>query len=64
LDPLSQGVLGAAAAHASSNKHGAMACFLGLVGGMAADLDVLIRSKSDPILFLEYHRRLAVLCAQ
>jgi inner membrane protein len=57
LDPLSQGVLGAAAAHASSNKHGAMACFLGLVGGMAADLDVLIRSKSDPILFLEYHRQ-------
>lgn len=57
MDPLSQGVLGAAAAHASSKQQAGLACLLGLIGGMAADLDVLVRSASDPILFLEYHRQ-------
>ncbi|WP_256927785.1 hypothetical protein, partial [Vibrio parahaemolyticus] len=27
---------------------------LGVASGMAPDLDVLIRSSSDPLLFLEY----------
>ncbi|MCV5224382.1 metal-dependent hydrolase, partial [Escherichia coli] len=31
---------------------------LGVASGMAPDLDVLIRSSSDPLLFLEYHRHL------
>lgn len=30
---------------------------LGFLAGMAADLDVLIRSAADPLLFLEYHRQ-------
>jgi len=34
-----------------------LAGVLGLLSGMAPDLDVLIRSNSDPILFLEFHRQ-------
>ena len=30
---------------------------LGALAGMAPDLDVLIRSGTDPLLFLEYHRQ-------
>ncbi|HEY7775643.1 MAG TPA: metal-dependent hydrolase, partial [Kineobactrum sp.] len=30
---------------------------LGLLSGMAPDLDVLIQSSRDPLLFLEYHRQ-------
>lgn len=63
MDPLTQGVLGAAlpqstwAKWSSRRKYQvALAGFLGLLGGMAADLDVLIRSDSDPLLFLTYHR--------
>ena len=33
-----------------------MAFIAGVLSGMAADLDVLIRSGHDPLLFLEYHR--------
>jgi len=31
--------------------------FIGFLAGLAPDLDVLIRSSTDPILFLEYHRQ-------
>ena len=34
-----------------------MAGLLGALAGMAPDLDVLIRSSTDPLLFLEYHRQ-------
>ena len=59
MDPLTQGVIGATLpqAVASSKKHMAIAGMFGLLGGMAPDLDVLIRSDSDPLLFLEYHRQ-------
>jgi len=58
MDPLTQGVLGAALPQASSNKRlVASAGLLGFFAGMAADLDVLIRSSNDPLLFLEYHRQ-------
>ncbi|MGB5324001.1 MAG: metal-dependent hydrolase, partial [Pseudomonadales bacterium] len=33
------------------------AALVGLLAGMAPDLDVLIRSSEDPLLFLEYHRQ-------
>jgi inner membrane protein len=57
VDPLSQGVLGAALPQASSApRHVASAGLLGFLAGMAADLDVLIQSSADPLLFLEYHR--------
>lgn len=59
MDPLTQGVLGAALpqATASRGKLAASAGLLGFLAGMAADLDVLIRSGTDPLLFLEYHRQ-------
>ncbi len=58
MDPLTQGVLGASLPQASSTpRYAASAGLLGFLAGMAADLDVLIRSGSDPLLFLEYHRQ-------
>jgi inner membrane protein len=59
VDPLTQGVLGAALpqATAAKGKRVATAGLLGFLAGMAADLDVLIRSSEDPLLFLEYHRQ-------
>jgi inner membrane protein len=57
VDPLTQGVLGAAAAQAVVGERlGRKAWWLGALGGMAPDLDVLIRSASDPLLALELHR--------
>lgn len=57
MDPLSQGVLGAAAPQATSRRFPVLAGLLGFISGMAPDLDVFIRSDQDPILFLEYHRQ-------
>lgn len=59
MDPLTQGVLGATLPQALSRRQQnmALAGILGFFAGMAADLDVLIRSPSDPLLFLEYHRQ-------
>jgi inner membrane protein len=58
VDPLSQGALGAAlAATPAPRQRVAAAVAAGALSGMAPDLDVLIRSASDPLLFLEYHRQ-------
>ncbi len=58
MDPLSQCALGAAAAQSFAPRDRiAWAGLLGGLSGMAPDLDVLIRSPSDPLLFLEYHRQ-------
>ena len=58
MDPLTQGALGAALPQATRGKSQVgVAGTLGFVAGMAADLDVLIRSEADPLLFLEYHRQ-------
>ncbi len=64
MDPLTQGVLGAALPQSTRtnwigvNKyHVALAGALGMLGGMAADLDVLIYSNTDPLFFLTYHRQ-------
>ena len=58
MDPLTQGTLGATLATSGSRQREAVAAgVLGFLAGMAADLDVLIRSPSDPLLFLEYHRQ-------
>lgn len=57
MDPLTQGVLGTTAAQlVSQPKQKVTAAVLGFLSGMAADLDVLIRSSSDPLFSLEYHR--------
>jgi len=58
MDPISQGMLGAVASQNCSRKeHVIAATILGIVSGMAADLDILINSNTDPLLFLEYHRQ-------
>lgn len=58
MDPLTQGTLGAVLPQAGTRRHLAgSAGLLGFFAGMAADLDVLIRSSTDPLLFLEYHRQ-------
>lgn len=57
MDPLTQGVFGAIAAHAVARRADVRAAtVIGALGGMAPDLDVLIRSDRDPLLFLEFHR--------
>lgn len=57
MDPLTQGVVGASASQLVSRKQEKIAAgVMGFFSGMAADLDVLINSTSDPLLFLEYHR--------
>lgn len=58
MDPLTQGALGAALPQAIRSKaQVGIAGALGFLAGVAADLDVLIRSEVDPLLFLEYHRQ-------
>lgn len=58
MDPLSQGVLGASLSQSGSTRERVVAAgVLGLLGGMAPDLDVLIRSSHDPLLALEHHRQ-------
>lgn len=58
MDPLSQGTVGAAFAQSAANKKNiAKIGVVGFLAGLAPDLDVFIRSSTDPLLFLEYHRQ-------
>ncbi|WP_045454483.1 metal-dependent hydrolase [Vibrio campbellii] len=58
MDPLTQGLIGASLSLSASKKqHLVVAGALGLLAGMAPDLDILIRSTKDPLLFLEFHRQ-------
>jgi inner membrane protein len=58
MDPVSQGVLGASVPQAISNKkHIVAATLFGALSGMAPDLDSFIRSDTDPLFYLEYHRQ-------
>ncbi|NVK12249.1 MAG: metal-dependent hydrolase [Gammaproteobacteria bacterium] len=57
MDPLTQAVVGSAVAASLSKRNEVVPFALaGALAGMAPDLDTLIRSASDPLLFLEYHR--------
>lgn len=57
MDPITQGVLGGVAGQqVSAKKEKVAALVTGALAGMAADLDVLISSSTDPLLFLEFHR--------
>ena len=60
MDPISHAALGANWAQSrtagSSGQLLAAAC-VGAVSAMAPDLDALIQSPTDPLLFLEYHRQ-------
>ncbi|MFQ0976268.1 metal-dependent hydrolase [Vibrio campbellii] len=58
MDPFTQGLVGASLSLSASKKqHLVAAGALGLLAGMAPDLDILIRSTKDPLLFLEFHRQ-------
>ncbi|XOV87892.1 MAG: metal-dependent hydrolase [Pseudomonadota bacterium] len=58
MDPISQGALGAALPQSVSTTEKLRTfAWLGCLSGLAPDLDVFIRSATDPILFLEYHRQ-------
>jgi inner membrane protein len=58
MDPITQGAIGAAVAQSFSRhkRDLKLAAAAGWIGGMAPDLDVFIRSSTDPLLALEYHR--------
>jgi inner membrane protein len=57
MDIVTQGFLGAAVTQSVSKKeHVRKATFIGLIAGVIADADVFIRSSTDPLLSLEYHR--------
>lgn len=64
MDPITQGALGAVAAQAFYPKAKRMqaaslfpATVIAALAAMSPDLDVLIRSDEDPLLFLVYHRQ-------
>ena len=58
MDPLTQATLGSAVAETVADRRRFPAVALaGAVAGLAPDLDVLIRSSTDPLLYLEYHRQ-------
>lgn len=57
MDPITQGSLGAALAQVSLFSYDRKRAWVaGGLAGMAADLDIIIRSNSDPLLSLVYHR--------
>lgn len=58
MDPVSQGALGAACGGGAADRRRVVAAgVVATLAGMAPDLDVLIRSSDDPLLFLEFHRQ-------
>ena len=57
MDPVTQSALGAALAQSAARPEELRRAGLaGALGGFLPDADVLIRSSSDPLLFLDYHR--------
>lgn len=58
MDILTHGLLGGALAQSCSSKAEARsATLVGFVAALLADTDALIRSATDPLLTLEYHRQ-------
>ena len=57
MDPITQGTIGALLPQAVSKKNLGIVALLGFLSGMAPDLDIFIRSSTDPLLSLEYHRQ-------
>ncbi len=59
MDPVSQAVFGASLSQSFARDKTKLlsALFIGALAGMAPDLDVLISSPDDPLLFLEFHRQ-------
>ena len=60
MDPLTQGVVGSLAARTFVGKKSKKPLAIAFLGGLSAltpDLDVLIKSSTDHLLFLQYHRQ-------
>jgi inner membrane protein len=59
MDPVSQGIIGASFSQScTANKRTlALIGLIGFLSGIAPDIDILIRSDEDPLLFLEFHRQ-------
>ncbi|WP_028670701.1 metal-dependent hydrolase [Saccharospirillum impatiens] len=59
MDILTHGLIGGALAQSLAKKHRLLVASLaGFVGGILADIDILVRSSEDPLLNLEVHRAL------
>lgn len=57
MDPVTQGLLGAAVGHAVAGRQlGKAAIILGFFGGQSPDLDVLMVSDAESIDYWRYHR--------
>lgn len=58
MDPISQAAIGSvlAQSHPKATTKMALALVAGVIGGMAPDLDILIRSSADPLLAIQFHR--------
>lgn len=57
MDPITQGLLGGVAAQVTTRKdYFRLATGAGFLAGILPDLDLLIRSSTDPLLSLQYHR--------
>ncbi|MAH83555.1 MAG: hypothetical protein CBB68_04235 [Rhodospirillaceae bacterium TMED8] len=57
MDPLTQGLVGAALPMATQRRpRVVIAALCGFLGGLAPDLDIAISSSQDNLLFLEFHR--------
>lgn len=58
MDPITHGIVGAAAAQtASGKKEFRLASAIGFLSALAPDIDNLIYSASDPLLNIELHRQ-------
>jgi len=58
MDPVSQGLVGSVLPGSVSNKKEIrLAVAIGFLSGLLADIDIIIRSSTDPLLFIEYHRQ-------
>jgi len=58
MDPVTQGLLGAAAAQSIyASKLKKDAAIIGAIAAIVPDLDIFIRSSTNPSLFLIYHRQ-------
>ena len=58
MDPLTQGIVATTASQSiSCNKKLIIISIVGFLSGLSPDIDVFIRSKEDPLLFLEFHRQ-------
>ena len=57
MDPVTQGIVATTSAQVFSKKnHLIIASMIGFLAGLSPDIDIFIRSDTDPLLFLEYHR--------